>query len=104
MKLRTTVAAASARVAWDPRKHAIHAGSGDIGRSELSRVGIVRVRARTVSASMRTLRKASTFRIVWVNEVIYQRANQDALNSAHVHWVYVRLHIAQLIGADQLAQ
>eukprot|EP00965_Chrysotila_dentata_P172044 5677344-Pleurochrysis_carterae.AAC.1 len=50
------------------------------------------------------LRKASTFRIVWINKIIYQRANQDNLNPAQVHRVCVRLHIAQQIGADQLAQ
>eukprot|EP00965_Chrysotila_dentata_P080387 2652111-Pleurochrysis_carterae.AAC.1 len=49
-------------------------------------------------------RKASTFRIVWVNEITYQRANQDAHNPAHAHRGCVRLHIAQQIGADQLAQ
>eukprot|EP00965_Chrysotila_dentata_P117275 3875614-Pleurochrysis_carterae.AAC.1 len=82
MDVRKTIAAASASLAWGPRKHAIHAGSGDVGRSELSRVGIVRVRARTgvgdedgIRASIAMcigrlvqLRKASTFRIVWVNE------------------------------------
>eukprot|EP00965_Chrysotila_dentata_P143782 4750721-Pleurochrysis_carterae.AAC.1 len=47
MEVRTTAATTSASVAWDPRKHTIHTGSGDVDRSELSRVGIVRVRGRT---------------------------------------------------------
>eukprot|EP00965_Chrysotila_dentata_P098131 3244914-Pleurochrysis_carterae.AAC.1 len=48
MEVRTTVAtSSSAIVAWDPRMHAIHVGSSDVGRSKLSRVVIVRVKART---------------------------------------------------------
>eukprot|EP00965_Chrysotila_dentata_P112997 3733526-Pleurochrysis_carterae.AAC.1 len=31
MKVRSTAAAASASVPWDPIKHAIHAGSGNVG-------------------------------------------------------------------------
>eukprot|EP00965_Chrysotila_dentata_P024213 802138-Pleurochrysis_carterae.AAC.2 len=31
------------------------------------------------------LRKASTVRIVWVHETIYQRNSQDAYDPAHVH-------------------
>eukprot|EP00965_Chrysotila_dentata_P022305 737670-Pleurochrysis_carterae.AAC.1 len=50
------------------------------------------------------LRKASTVRIVWVNETIYQQTSQVAHDRAHVHRGCVRLHIAQQIGADQLAQ
>eukprot|EP00965_Chrysotila_dentata_P257135 6212779-Pleurochrysis_carterae.AAC.2 len=93
-----------------PKKHAIHAGSGDVGRSELSRVGTVRVRARTGVGNedgMRAclamcvevlvqLRKANTLRIVWVHETIYQRTSQDAHDPAHVHRRgFVRLHILQ---------
>eukprot|EP00965_Chrysotila_dentata_P212417 6187018-Pleurochrysis_carterae.AAC.2 len=41
MEVRTTVAAASANIAWDPRKHAIHTGGSVSG---MNRNSVVRVR------------------------------------------------------------
>eukprot|EP00965_Chrysotila_dentata_P024265 803662-Pleurochrysis_carterae.AAC.1 len=46
MEVRTTAAAASASVERDPRKHTIRPGSRDVGCSEMSRVRMVRIRAR----------------------------------------------------------
>eukprot|EP00965_Chrysotila_dentata_P259419 6213559-Pleurochrysis_carterae.AAC.1 len=82
MEVCSTAAAASASAAWDPRKHAIHAGGS---RSKLSWVGIDRVRARTgvgdadgmrACLAMSTgrlvqLRKASTVMIVRGHKTIY---------------------------------
>eukprot|EP00965_Chrysotila_dentata_P069556 2297573-Pleurochrysis_carterae.AAC.2 len=51
------------------------------------------------------LRKASTARVVWVNETIYQRTSQYTHNPAHVHRGCVGFHhILQQVGANQLAQ
>eukprot|EP00965_Chrysotila_dentata_P114047 3771170-Pleurochrysis_carterae.AAC.1 len=48
-------------------------------------------------------RKASTFRIVWVNESVDERTHQCLHRPTDIHHVRIRLHVAQQIGAHQLA-
>eukprot|EP00965_Chrysotila_dentata_P092853 3066271-Pleurochrysis_carterae.AAC.1 len=90
MEVGAAAAIIGSRVAWDSRKHAIHARSQHIRPGdELGRVGVVGVRTRTgvsqeygMSARLPMqvcrlvqLRKASAVGVIWVAEAVNERAH-----------------------------
>eukprot|EP00965_Chrysotila_dentata_P103775 3426190-Pleurochrysis_carterae.AAC.1 len=89
MEVGAAAAVACSSVAWDSRKHAIHARCPHIRRGDLGGVGVVEVRSRTsvsdedgMSARlpMRVcrflqLRKASTVGVIRVAETVNERAH-----------------------------
>eukprot|EP00965_Chrysotila_dentata_P065461 2169453-Pleurochrysis_carterae.AAC.1 len=96
MEVRTPAAAASASVAWDPRSTRPTRSAAMVrARTGVGDEDGLRACLAMCVGRLAQLRKASTFRIVWVNKIIYQRTSQVTHDPAHVHQGCVRLHILQ---------